>query len=251
MTLQRNEFFIEKLCSIGAIKFGNFKLKSGRTSPYYVDLRLLISYPDILKLAGNLLTHLFKNQKLKTPNILCGIPAAGVPIATILSQKVNCPLIINKKEPIIYEEIIERIRSLETLTYSSLELEMFNKIISRIANLSKFKNHGLQKYVDGNIREHARIGLVDDLITTAKSKIEVIKLLMHEKKRIGLKDVQVTDVYVLLDREQGGAEILKNNGIIVHSVLKITEIFHYLAKTNQIDENFYESIVNYIKSSKD
>jgi orotidine 5'-phosphate decarboxylase subfamily 1/orotate phosphoribosyltransferase len=94
------EDFIVKLYEIGALKFGSFTLKSGITSPFYVDVRQIISHPALLRELGILLDKLCPVD-LKYDRAV-GVPYAGIPIASALTMQNGKPLIIPRKEEKAY-----------------------------------------------------------------------------------------------------------------------------------------------------
>ena len=75
-----------------AIKFGDYILTSGKKSPYYIDLRQTISSPITMDWIANSLTRIVINEigKEKIDKIP-GVPTAGVPFATVVSQKLGIP----------------------------------------------------------------------------------------------------------------------------------------------------------------
>jgi uridine monophosphate synthetase len=240
---------VKKLYEIGSIKFGDFTLKSGKKSPYYIDLRILPSYPKILIEAGRATGEVIKGSNEKV-NRLCGIPMAGLAIANMVGVEINIPVLYTRKEPVIYTDLIKRIRGfIQEGKYTQEEIQGINRVINTIEELSGLKTHGITRYVDGVMLDGDRIGIVDDLITTAESKLEARDLIMLEAERRNIK-VSVTGVYVLVDREQGGKEALQEEGIQLHSVLTITEIMNYLHKIGTIDSKKYETIMAYITSEK-
>ena len=117
-----------------AVKFGDYILASGKKSPYYIDLRLTISSPITMDWIGNALTRIVINEigKDKIDKIL-GVPTAGVPFATVVSQKLAVPLIYYRQAR---------------------------------------KEHGVRKKIEGILDRNDRVLIIDDLITTGESVIE-------------------------------------------------------------------------------
>ncbi len=84
---------------IGAIRFGTFTLKDGRVSPFYLDLRLLVSHPTVLARVGRALAR--SAEQLEFDRI-AGIPYAGLPIAVAMSLVNERPLVYPRKEQKTY-----------------------------------------------------------------------------------------------------------------------------------------------------
>lgn len=83
------------LHSIGAIKFGKFKLKSGILSPFYLDLRILVSYPEVLRYSALALAQILTTLKFDR---IAAIPYAAIPIGTAIALEMNRPMIYPRRE---------------------------------------------------------------------------------------------------------------------------------------------------------
>lgn len=86
---------ILNLYEIQAVRFGSFLLKSGIESPIYVDLRMVISYPKILKQIAAMMWEKAKNLRF---DLVCGVPVGAVPLATTISITQDIPMVMCRKE---------------------------------------------------------------------------------------------------------------------------------------------------------
>ncbi|MFH1392296.1 MAG: orotidine-5'-phosphate decarboxylase [bacterium] len=194
-----------KLFDAGIIKFGAFKLKLHEKQP---DAPLSPIYIDlrITRSIPGLLVDVAEILDKKAARdgiefeLIADIPTAATPIVTIMSFFNDKPMISPK--------------------------------IS--------KTHGLSGEIDGLFEPGQKVLLIDDLVTTADSKIEAAEI--FEKNRLIIKDI-----LVLVDREQGGHEALLQAGYKLHSVFKITEMLELYLEAGRINQEKYDETIAYLK----
>jgi len=134
--------FCKVLVKTGAIKFGVFTLTSGKLSPYYVDLRIVPSFPEALSKVVRIYEELAETAvRVENFHRIAGIPTAGVPFASILSFRLRKPFLYVRKEA---------------------------------------KTHGRERRVEGLLSPGEKVLIVDDLITTGKSTGEAIETVRSE-----------------------------------------------------------------------
>ncbi len=85
----------DDLIATDCVRLGEFTLKSGIISPIYLDLRRLVSHPDVLHRTARSYSQVLAGLRFDR---LAGIPYAGLPIATAISLAMNRPLIYPRRE---------------------------------------------------------------------------------------------------------------------------------------------------------
>ena len=85
----------EELFETGCIGFGQFTLKSGRVSPFYIDLRRLSGHPEVLAHVASAMNRLVASL---TFDHLAPIPYAALPIGTAMGLSASRSVIYPRRE---------------------------------------------------------------------------------------------------------------------------------------------------------
>lgn len=168
----RKEHLIKQLYDIGVITFGNFTLKSGQPSSFYIDMRLIISYPEILQ---NIIECMNEIINACDYDCICGVPYSGLVIATAVSLAHQKPMILKRKEAKTYgtQKMIEGVyksgdRCLviedvittgQSILETTKELQNHNLQINDVIVLIARQQSGIETVIRSGHQVHALLTL--------------------------------------------------------------------------------------------
>ncbi|MCL5419863.1 MAG: orotate phosphoribosyltransferase [Candidatus Marsarchaeota archaeon] len=161
------------LVDLGAIKFGDFTLTSGKKSTYYVDMKSAFAgSPALLKE----LTE--EISRRLTAGKVAGVELGAVPLVVAAAFARSTPFIIIRKEG---------------------------------------REHGLKDPVIGAIASGEEVEIIEDVVTTGGSVLRAVNLLRS-------RGAVVKKVICVVDREDGGTALLRENGIELVPLVRISEL---------------------------
>ena len=133
------------------IRYGDFTLASGKKSSFYVDLRLVPSYPvEFRKMIKNLQNRIIEEIGLDKFDSLVSVPTGGLVIASALAMETIKPIIYVRSKP---------------------------------------KDYGTTKLIEGKISDGMKVVMIDDVATTGGSVIQGILAL--KQANVNVSDAYV------------------------------------------------------------
>ena len=203
--------FIEMSIQIGALKFGEFELKSGRVSPYFFNMGLF-STGQAIKNIGDFYASALEESNLEF-DMLFGPAYKGIPLTSVMSAS----LFMNhdKDVPFVY-------------------------------NRKEKKDHGEGGQIVGPSLS-GKIVIVDDVITAGTAIKEASQIIREAGAEISGIIIAIDRQEKGAGEYSAVQEVSSNLGVPVISIVNLDQILAFVKNSSSQLEDHVEAIENYRK----
>ena len=184
--------FMQHLIRSGAIKFGRFKLKSGKISSYFINIADAMKTGDDANFVADVFVRFIIDLDLDF-DYIHGVAYKGIPIAALIASKL-CERGMNMR-----------------WGYDRKEEKGYG-------DTSEMR-------IVGELMDGDRVLIVDDVLTTGETKLEIWEMLRS------CREVRPAGIIVAVDREEishDDIQRLLKKGLNVYSILKISSVLSKL-----------------------
>ena len=196
--------FIQFMVDSKVLKFGDFTLKSGRKSPFFMNAGSYVTGTQLMKL-GEYYAKAIHDRYGDDFDVLFGPAYKGIPLSVAT-----------------------------TIAYSKL----YGKEIRYCSNRKEVKDHGDTGILLGsNLKDGDRVVVIEDVTTSGKSMEETIPIVRAQA------DVTIVGLMVSLNRQERGKgdkgaldEIKELYGFETEAIVSMDEVVEYLYN-REIDGN--------------
>ena len=192
------EEFIEFMIACDVLKFGEFTLKSGRKSPFFMNAGGYVTGSQLAKL-GEYYAKAIHETYGDDFDVLFGPAYKGIPISVVTA-----------------------------VAYANL----YGKEIRYCSDRKEEKDHGADKgsFLGSSLKDGDRVIMIEDVTTSGKSMEETVP------KVKGAADVKILGLMVSLNRMEVGLsgnlsaleEIQEKYGFAANAIVSMEEVVEYL-----------------------
>ena len=205
--------FIEFLLETNALKFGDFTLKSGRKSPFFVNLGSFVTGEQLKKLS-TFYAHAIHDQFGLDFDVLFGPAYKGIPLAVATAVAIH---------------------------------DLYGKEVKYCSNRKEAKDHGDAGILLGaSINDGDKVLMIEDVTTSGKSMEETIPIVKAQG------NVEIVGLIVSMNRNEKGKadktalkEISELYGFPTSAIVSMKEVVEYLEERNLLDKDIKERIDAY------
>ncbi|MBP3853641.1 MAG: orotate phosphoribosyltransferase [Erysipelotrichaceae bacterium] len=213
---QYKQEFIEFMLESNVLKFGDFTLKSGRKSPFFMNAGGYVTGKQLRQL-GQYYAKAIVNTYGTDFDVLFGPAYKGIPLAVTTAMAME---------------------------------ELYGKEVRYCSDRKEEKDHGADKgnFLGTVLKDHDRVIMIEDVTTSGKSMEETVPKVRQAA------DVEIVGLMVSLNRNERGSDacsalksVAQTYGFPTAAIVSMPEVVEYLSQTGRLDEDLKERLDAYYR----